>query len=58
MSIYMIAFLVLIIAWIVGWIVFNVASWRIHVLLVIAAVSLILHFVRGRHAEADLRIKS
>jgi hypothetical protein len=35
-----------------------VTSIFIHVLLVAALVSLILHFVRGRHSEADLRIKS
>ena len=58
MSIFMIAFLVFIIAWMAGWIVFHVASWGIHILLAMAAVSLILHFIRGRHAEADLRIKS
>lgn len=58
MSIFMIAFLVLIIAWICGWIVFHVASGFIHILLILAVVSLILHFVRGRHAEADLRIEN
>ncbi len=56
MSIYVIAFIVLIVAWICGWIVFPVASGLIHLLLVLAVVSLILHFVRGRHGEADLRI--
>jgi len=58
MSTYMIAFLVLMIAWFLGWIVLGVTSGFIHILLVVAAVSLILHFVRGRHGEADLRIKS
>jgi hypothetical protein len=57
MSIFIIAFLVLIIAWILGWIAFHVASWWIHILLVVAMVSLLLHFLRGRHGEADLRIK-
>lgn len=56
MSIFMIAFLILIIAWICGWIVFHVTSGLIHILLALAVVSLILHFVRGRHAEADLGI--
>jgi hypothetical protein len=56
MSIYIIAFIVLIVAWICGWIVFHVTSGLIHILLVLAVVSLILHFVRGRHGEADLRI--
>jgi Family of unknown function (DUF5670) len=44
------------VAWICGWIVFHVTSGLIHILLVFAVVSLILHFVRGRHGEADLRI--
>ena len=57
MSIFIIAFLVLLIAWVLGWIVFHVASWCIHILLVAAVVSLLLHFLRGRHGEADLRIK-
>ena len=56
MSIFMIAFLILIIAWICGWIVFHVTSGLIHIFLALAVVSLILHFVRGRHAEADLGI--
>ena len=58
MSSYIIAFIVLMIAWICGWVVFHVTGGLIHILLVLAAVSLILHFVRGRHAEADLRIRS
>ncbi len=57
MSSYAIAFIVLMIAWICGWIVFHVTNGFIHILLVLAMVSLILHFVRGRHAEADLRIR-
>jgi len=36
MSIFIIAFLVLIIAWILGWVAFHVASWSIHILLVAA----------------------
>jgi hypothetical protein len=46
------------VAWVCGWIVFHVTSGLIHILLVVAVVSLILHFVRGRHAEPDLRLKS
>jgi Na+-translocating ferredoxin:NAD+ oxidoreductase RnfD subunit len=58
MTKYMVAFLVLVIAWIGAWIVFHVTSVLFHILLVGALVCLILHFVRGRHVEADLRIKS
>jgi len=57
MSMYTVAFVVLMIAWVCGWIVFHVTSGFIHILLVMAIVSLILHFVRGNHAEADLRIR-
>jgi len=33
-----------------GWGVFHVASGMIHILLVVALISLILHFVRGPRA--------
>lgn len=56
MSIYMIAFMLLIVAWFCGWIVFHLTGGLIHILLVPAAALLILHFVRGRYGEADLRI--
>jgi F0F1-type ATP synthase assembly protein I len=56
MSIYVIAFIVLMIAWVCAWIVFHVTGGLIHILLVAAVVSLILHFFRGRHAEPDVRI--
>jgi hypothetical protein len=56
MSIYIIAFMLLIVAWFCGWIVFHVTGGLIHILLVFAVALLILHFVRGRHGEADLRI--
>ena len=52
------AFFILIIAWGCAWIVFHVSSRLIHILVVMAALSLMLHFVRGRHAEVDLRIRS
>ena len=58
MSKYMIGFVVLVAAWVFGWIVFHLGSGLIHILLILAVVSLILHFVRGRHAEADLRMRS
>jgi hypothetical protein len=38
---------VLAIAWLLGFTVFNVASGVIHVLVIVAAVVLVLHFVRG-----------
>jgi hypothetical protein len=48
MSIWTILFVVLLIAWIGGFTVFHVASALIHLLLVLAVISLILHFVMGR----------
>jgi hypothetical protein len=55
-SIYIIAFIVLMVTWTSAWIVFHVTGGLIHVLLVLAVVSLVLHFICGRHGEADLRI--
>jgi hypothetical protein len=43
-------------AWISAWIGFHVTGGLIHILLAFAVVSLVLHFIRGRHGEADLRI--
>lgn len=48
MSIWTILFVVLLVAWIGGFTVFNVASGLIHLLLVLAVISLIVHFVVGR----------
>ena len=56
MGIYVIAFIILMIAWVCAWIVFDATGRLVHIPLVAAVVSLILHFVRGRHAEPDLRI--
>jgi Family of unknown function (DUF5670) len=39
---------ILAIAWILGFGVFHVASAAIHVLVVLAIVSVVLHFVRGQ----------
>jgi hypothetical protein len=43
-------FVLLLIAWVLGWTVFHVAGGLIHLLLVIAVISLVLHFVRGGRA--------
>lgn len=48
MSIFTILFAVLLVAWLLGFSVFHVAGGLIHILLVFAIISLILHFVRGR----------
>jgi hypothetical protein len=47
MSIWTILFVLLLIAWIGGFTVFHVAGGLIHLLLVLAVISLILHFVLG-----------
>jgi hypothetical protein len=48
MSIWTILFVVLLIAWLGGFTVFHAAGGLIHLLLVFAIISLILHFVIGR----------
>jgi len=50
MSVWTVLFIVLIIAWIGGFTVFHVAGGLIHLLLLFAAISLILHFVMGKRA--------
>ena len=47
-SLFLIAFIVLIVAWALGWFVFHAAGGLIHILLVVAVITLIVHFVRGR----------
>ena len=44
---FLILFIVLVVAWLLGWAAFHVASGLIHLLLIIAVIFLILHFVRG-----------
>lgn len=41
---------VLFIAWLLGMTAFHVAGGLIHLLLVLAVISLVVHFVRGRTA--------
>jgi len=50
MSIWTILFVILLVAWISGFTVFHVAGALIHLLLVFALISLVLHFVMGRRA--------
>jgi len=38
---------ILLVAWVLGFVVFHVSSFAIHVLLIVAAVALVMHFVRG-----------
>jgi hypothetical protein len=39
---------ILLIAWIAGFGVFHVASTAIHILIVLALISIVMHFIRGR----------
>ena len=52
MSIFTILFVVLLVAWLLGLTVFHVAGGFIHILLIFAVISIILHFVRGRSRAA------
>jgi Family of unknown function (DUF5670) len=52
MSIFTILFVILLIAWGLGISVFHVAGGFIHILLLLAVVALIMHFVRGRTSAA------
>ena len=45
---FFVLFVVLLFFWLMGWIAFHIAGGLIHLLLILAFVSLIVHFVRGR----------
>ncbi len=45
---FLILAVILVLLWIGGFVVYHVSSFLIHVLLILAVLSLILHFVRGR----------
>ena len=47
MSIWTVLFVILLVAWIGGFTVFHVAGAMIHLQLLLAVISLILHFVTG-----------
>jgi len=44
---FLILFVVLLMAWIFGFAVFHVAGAAMHLLLILAVISLVVHFVRG-----------
>ncbi len=46
--IFLIFFFILLVAWLVVWAGLHLASGAIHLLLVLAVIFLIVHFVRGR----------
>ena len=45
---FLILFFFLIVVWLVGWAAFHVAGGLIHLLLLFALISLVIHFVSGR----------
>ncbi len=48
LSSFLIVSIVLLVAWVLGWFAFHVAGGLIHILLIVAVISLIVHFARGR----------
>ncbi len=48
MGIFLILGAVLFVAWILGFTMFHVAGGLIHILLVLAIISVVVHFVTGR----------
>jgi hypothetical protein len=49
---FLILFIVLLLAWVMGFLAFHIAGGLIHILLLVALISLIMHFVRGTGAKA------
>lgn len=47
---FLILFIVLLAAWLLGWGAFHIAGGLIHLLLLVAVIALILHFLRRRTA--------
>ena len=45
---FLVLFIVLLLAWMFGFLAFHVAGGLIHLLLIVALVSLVMHFIRGR----------
>jgi hypothetical protein len=45
---FLIFFFVLLVVWLVSWTAFHVAGGMIHLLLVVAVICLVVHFVTGR----------
>lgn len=46
--IFLVLFVVLLVGWLLAWAAFHVAGGLIHLLLIIAVISLIIHFLRPR----------
>jgi hypothetical protein len=46
--IFLLLFAVLAICWLIAWAAFHVVGGGIHLLLIVAVIFLVIHFVRGR----------
>ena len=49
-SMFLTLFVILLVMWLLGFFAFHVAGGLIHLLLIIAVISLVAHFFRGRSA--------
>jgi len=47
---FLVLFFILLVLWLLGWAAFHVAGGLIHLLLIFAVISIIVHFFRGRSA--------
>jgi len=47
-SVFLYVAIVLVVAWLLGFVVFHAAGGFLHILLVVAVIALIVHFIRGR----------
>ncbi len=50
--IFLILFVLLLLAWIFSWAIFHVAGGLLHILLIVAVISLIIHLVRRPRTTA------
>jgi hypothetical protein len=50
-TMFIILAIILALAWVFGFTIYHVASAGIHLLLLLAAVSLVVHFIRGARAR-------
>jgi hypothetical protein len=44
----LVLFFVLVVVWLLAWAAFHIAGGMVHLLLIIAIASLVIHFLRGR----------
>ena len=47
---FLVLFMILLVMWVLGFLAFHVAGGLIHLLLVVAVISLVVHLVSGRSA--------